>query len=163
MLGASCGDRSQTFPVPTWSTTAYATSKRIAAVSRRSSYPEPPFGCGPAVSPSPSRYPTPTVSCTGCLTKRDGSGAHSAFDGWQDRSPYVGSWGPLHVRHLDFRLQALPKLERGLDTDLDGVRAMLARDLVTADELHAGFAAMRPGLFRFPAVDESTLERRLNE
>lgn len=86
-----------------------------------------------------------------------------ALDAWQDRSPYVGSWGPLHVRHLDFRLQALAKLERGLDTDLDDVRAMLARDLVTSAELHEGFAAMRARLFRFPAVDEATLERRLNE
>ncbi len=86
-----------------------------------------------------------------------------ALDGWQDRSPYVGSWGPLDVRHLDFRLQALAKLERGLDTDLDDVRAMLARNLVTAGELHEGFSAMRARLFRFPAVDEATLERRLNE
>ena len=74
----------------------------------------------------------------------------------------MGSWGPLHVRHLDFRLQALAKLERGFDTDLDDVRAMLERGLVSAGELHDAFAMMRPGLFRFPAVDEATLERRLN-
>ncbi len=84
-----------------------------------------------------------------------------ALDGWQDHSPYVGSWGALHVRHLDFRLQALAKLERGLDTDLADVRAMLARELVTADELHVAFTAMRPRLFRFPAVDGARLQRRL--
>lgn len=83
--------------------------------------------------------------------------------GWQDRSPYVGSWGALHVRHLDFRLQALAKLERGFDTDLDDVRAMLERGLVSAGELHHAFATMRQGLFRFPAVDAGTLERRLND
>jgi hypothetical protein len=86
-----------------------------------------------------------------------------ALDGWQDRSPYVGSWGPLHVRHLDFRLQALAKLERGLDTDLDDVRAMLRRDLVSSAELHEAFATMRAGLFRFPAVDAGRFERRLAE
>jgi hypothetical protein len=86
-----------------------------------------------------------------------------ALDGWEDRSPYVGWWGPLHVRHLDFRLQALSKLERGLDTDLADVRAMLDHHLETAAELHAAFAAMRPRLFRFPAVDAATLERRLDD
>lgn len=86
-----------------------------------------------------------------------------ALDRWRDRSPFVDSWGPLQVRHLDFRLQALAKLERGLDTDLDDVRAMLARDLVSAAELHDGFAAMRAGLFRFPAVDVGRFESRLTD
>jgi len=84
-----------------------------------------------------------------------------ALEGWQDRSPYVGSWGPLHVRHLDLRMQALAKLERGLDTDLDDVRAMLGRDLVNREELYDGFATMRPSLFRFPAVDAEHFERRI--
>jgi len=84
-----------------------------------------------------------------------------ALEGWQDHSPYVGSWGPLQVRHLDFRMQALAKLERGLDTDLDDVRAMLSRDLVGGEELHDAFATMRPGLFRFPAVDAKHFERRI--
>lgn len=86
-----------------------------------------------------------------------------AIDGWQDHSPHVGSWGSLHVRHLDFRLQALAKLERGLDTDLADVRAMLDRDLVTAIELHDGFAAMQASLFRFPAVDRARFQRRLTD
>ena len=86
-----------------------------------------------------------------------------ALDGWQDHSPYLGSWEALHVRHLDFRLQALAKLERGLDTDLDDVRAMLGRDLVSTAELHDAFARMQPGLFRFPAVDAARFERRLTD
>jgi len=86
-----------------------------------------------------------------------------ALDGWRDRSPYVGRRGQLDVRHLDFRLQALAKLERGLDTDLDDVRAMLARGLVTAADLEHGFDAMRDGFFRFPAVDVPRFERRLRE
>jgi hypothetical protein len=85
------------------------------------------------------------------------------LDGWRDRSPFVGTWGPLQVRHLDFRLQALAKLERGLETDLDDVRSMLERDLVSAAELHDGFSAMRAGIFRFPGVDVTRFERRLVE
>ena len=83
------------------------------------------------------------------------------LDGWRDRSPHVGSWGPLHVRHLDFRLQALAKLERGLDTDLDDVRTMIDRQLVSPEELHDGFAEMRERLFRFPGVDAERFERRI--
>lgn len=86
-----------------------------------------------------------------------------ALEGWQDRSPYLGSWGSLQVRHLDFRLQALAKLERSLDTDLDDVRAMLGRDLVSTAELHEAFAAMQADLFRFPAVDAARFERRLTD
>ncbi|MEA2217605.1 MAG: hypothetical protein QOJ35_231 [Solirubrobacteraceae bacterium] len=85
------------------------------------------------------------------------------LDGWRDRSPHVGAWGPLEVRHLDFRLQALAKLERGLDTDLADVRTMLARGLVEAGELRQGFAEMQAGLFRFPAVDGGWFARRLTD
>jgi len=85
------------------------------------------------------------------------------LEGWRDRSPYVGTWGALEVRHLDFRMQALAKLERGLDTDLSDVRSMLERGLVSAAEVHDGFVAMRGGLFRFPGVDVARFERRLVE
>lgn len=83
------------------------------------------------------------------------------LDGWRDRSPSVGAWGELEVRHLDFRLQALAKLERGFEVDLDDVRAMLDRDLVGAAELRAGYAAMRGELFRFPGVDAEQFGLRL--
>jgi hypothetical protein len=83
------------------------------------------------------------------------------LDGWRARSPFVGTWGQLQVRHLDFRLQALSKLERGLEVDLDDVRTMLERELVTAAELHDGFEAMRAQLFRFPGVDAERFSRRL--
>jgi hypothetical protein len=83
------------------------------------------------------------------------------LEGWRDRSPSVGAFGRLQVHHLDFRLQALAKLERGLRTDLDDVRAMLDQGLVSAGELHDGFAEMRDGLFRFPAVDAARFEHRL--
>ncbi len=86
-----------------------------------------------------------------------------ALDGWQERSPYVGTWGALHVRHLDFRLQALAKLERGLESDLADVSSMLAHGLVSATELRDGLHAMQAELFRFPAVDGASFERRVAE
>lgn len=83
--------------------------------------------------------------------------------GWRERSPFVANHGSLTVRHLDFRLQALAKLERGLAQDRADVAAMLERELVTADELRAGLEEMRPSLFRFPAVDEARFAQRLED
>lgn len=37
---------------------------------------------------------------------------------WRDRSPYAGRYGAVDVYHMDFTLQALAKLERGLERDL---------------------------------------------
>jgi hypothetical protein len=77
--------------------------------------------------------------------------------GWRDRSPFIVQEGQLTVRHLDFRAQALAKLERGFDQDQADVRAMLERGLVTAPELREAFEAIEDRLYRFPAVDPGTL------
>ena len=84
-----------------------------------------------------------------------------ALSGWQDRSPWIARHGALIVRHLDFRLEALAKVERGFDQDLADVRAMLERGLVTPAALRAGLAEMEPLLFRFPAVDPPRFAARL--
>jgi hypothetical protein len=86
-----------------------------------------------------------------------------ALDGWRDRSPHVTHAGSIEVRHMDFRLQALAKLERGSEQDLADVGHMLHRGLVDRTGLAAAFADMRPGLFRFPAVDEPAFARRVAE
>ena len=83
------------------------------------------------------------------------------LSGWQDRSPWIATHGRLIVRHLDFRLQALAKVERGFDLDLADVEAMLERGLVTDTTLREGFAEMEPSLFRFPAVDPVRFSARL--
>jgi len=82
------------------------------------------------------------------------------LDGWRERSAYVGRHGALTVRHMDFRLQALAKLERGFDTDLGDVHAMLDRGLTNAAELRAALTAFSAGLHRFPAVDIDVLRAR---
>jgi hypothetical protein len=86
-----------------------------------------------------------------------------ALDGWRDRSPHVTRAGSIEVRHMDFRLQALAKLERGSEQDLADVGHMLDRGLIDRPGLVAAFADMRPGLFRFPAVDEPAFARRVAE
>ena len=78
-------------------------------------------------------------------------------DGWRERSPSVGRFGGLEVFHTDFGLQALSKIERGSPQDLDDVRAMLDLGLTDAQAIRRTFQAIRPGLYRFPAVDADRL------
>lgn len=76
---------------------------------------------------------------------------------WRSESRLVGRFGPIEVRHYDFRAQALSKLVRGFERDLDDVRAMLDRRLVTRDGLRAALAEMMPRLERFPRVDPAAI------
>src|SRR5688500_4316991 len=50
--------------------------------------------------------------------------------GWRERSPFVSRAGRLEVFHFDPYSQALSKLERAFDQDLEDVHAMIARALV---------------------------------
>lgn len=77
--------------------------------------------------------------------------------GWRERSPYIDRFGNLDVFHTDFALQALAKLERGLQRDLDDVEAMLGRGLTSVEAINTTFAAIEPDLYRFPAVDAGGL------
>jgi hypothetical protein len=82
--------------------------------------------------------------------------------GWEDRSPFVDQYGPLTCFHFDPAAQALAKIERGMARDLDDVRAMLDRGLVTPDLLMRTFEGVEPDLYRFPAIDPSAFRRRLD-
>ena len=82
---------------------------------------------------------------------------------WRRESRFVGRFGPIEVRHYDFRAQALSKLARGFERDMTDVRAMLGRGLVTCDGLRAAFDEMMPRLERFPRVDPRVLIFRLGE
>ncbi len=75
--------------------------------------------------------------------------------GWEERSPSVGRFGVLDVRHIDFYAQALAKLERGHARDVEDVRAMFDRGLVERQRLVELFDAIEPELHRFPAIEPS--------
>jgi hypothetical protein len=83
------------------------------------------------------------------------------LNGWRDRSPYIGDYGEVVVRHMDFRLQALAKLERASEQDLSDAREILARGLATSQQLSDALAEMRDGLYRFPAVDPDSFIARV--
>jgi hypothetical protein len=77
--------------------------------------------------------------------------------GWQERSIFKGRYGSVDVYHVDFALQALAKLERGLDRDLRDVEAMLERGLTTRDAVRETFTLIESQLYRFPAIDAEEL------
>jgi hypothetical protein len=83
-------------------------------------------------------------------------------DGWHDRSPFVAQEGPLTFRHFDLTAQALAKIERGHVQDIGDVRMMLERRLVEAAALRAEFEAIRPHLYRYPAIDPNAFADALD-
>ena len=81
--------------------------------------------------------------------------------GWEERSRFIARHGEVDFYHYDLTSQALAKLARAYDRDLADVRAMLERQLVSADEIRRGFDAMRERLIRYPALDAEAFERRM--
>lgn len=81
--------------------------------------------------------------------------------GWRERSPFILRTGRLDVFHFDPYSQALAKLERAFDQDLEDVRAMIARGLVDRDHARALFDEIEPALYRFPAIDPPSFRARV--
>lgn len=81
--------------------------------------------------------------------------------GWRDRSPFVVREGSLDVHHFDLYSQALSKVERGFEQDLDDVRAMIESGLVDARLALELFARITADLYRYPAIDANAFEAKV--
>lgn len=81
--------------------------------------------------------------------------------GWRERSPFVLREGGLDVHHFDPYSQALSKVERGFDQDLEDVRAMTERRLVEPELALELFERIRSDLYRYPAIDPSAFEEKV--
>jgi len=73
--------------------------------------------------------------------------------GWRERSQFLFREGGVDVHHFDLYSQALSKVERGFDQDLEDVRAMIAGGLVEPARLREYYEAIEPELYRYPAID----------
>jgi hypothetical protein len=80
---------------------------------------------------------------------------------WRQHSPAIDVPGSVKFFHYDLRGQALAKIHRGHARDLADVRAMIERKLVTSAELERAFAAIEPGLLRYPALDADSFRAKL--
>lgn len=81
--------------------------------------------------------------------------------GWRERSRYIGSEGELHFYHYDPYAQAIAKIERGHAQDVRDVATMFDRGLIEPEELLRLFLAIEPELYRYPAIDQRSLRRRV--
>jgi hypothetical protein len=81
--------------------------------------------------------------------------------GWRDRSLFIGKRGQISFYHYDFTAQALSKLSRGFDRDLNDVQAMYEQKLFSLEELRSSFEAIAPELIRFPALNPDVLRSRV--
>jgi len=82
--------------------------------------------------------------------------------GWRERSQYAFAEGTVdNVYHFDAYSQALAKLERGLDRDLEDVRAMRDRGMIKPEPLLKLLAEIESQLFRFPAIDPPAFRGRV--
>lgn len=77
--------------------------------------------------------------------------------GWQERSRFRLREGNLEVFDFDPYSQALSKLERGFELDLEDVRNMVDGDQVEPGRLLALYEEIESELYKFPAVDPATL------
>jgi hypothetical protein len=80
--------------------------------------------------------------------------------GWEDRSEHIGRVGQVEFYHYDIYSQLLSKVARGFKKDLADARKMAGA--IDSGRLRDLFDAIRPGLVRYPAVDEKILTEKLN-
>ena len=83
--------------------------------------------------------------------------------GWRERCIFIESVGDVQFFHYDLCSQALSKLERSHQRDLDDVRHMVRRGLVTVEDLLRHLASVEPELLRFPALDAREFRRKVEE
>jgi hypothetical protein len=79
--------------------------------------------------------------------------------GWQDRSPFIAQEGLAGFHHFDLYAQALAKVERSHQQDLDDVREMLSRGVIDRKTAVEYFESIEPQLFRYPAIDPESFRR----
>ena len=73
--------------------------------------------------------------------------------GWQERSRFIRQEGKITFLHYDFYAQALAKIERGHEKDLQDVHDMIKSNLIESKRLLALFLQIEDLLHRYPALD----------
>ncbi|MEO1133728.1 MAG: DUF6036 family nucleotidyltransferase [Cyanobacteria bacterium J06639_1] len=81
--------------------------------------------------------------------------------GWRERSVFIGQRDQVAFYHYDFTAQALSKLSRGYERDINDVKAMYEQKLFSVDDLLTCFKAIEPELIRFPSLSPEILEDRV--
>jgi hypothetical protein len=83
--------------------------------------------------------------------------------GWESRSLFIAREGRLSFLHYDFYAQALAKIERSHQQDLQDVRELISGGWVDARRALGFFATIEPQLYRYPAIDPPSFRRRVEQ
>lgn len=75
--------------------------------------------------------------------------------GWRDRSRFIQQEGPLTFLHYDFYAQALAKIERGHEVDIQDVAEFIRNRLIEPHRLLEFFSEIEDQLYKYPAIDAS--------
>jgi hypothetical protein len=86
-----------------------------------------------------------------------------AIAGWRERSLFIARHGPVEFYHYDPYGQALSKLQRRHDRDLQDVRSFWRADLIHKSRLWELFTLIKPDLIRYPAIDPASFEAAVLE
>ena len=81
--------------------------------------------------------------------------------GWRDRSVFISKQGKISFYHYDFTAQALSKLSRGFERDINDAQAMYEQKLFSLRHLHDCFEAIAPELIRFPSLEPDVLRSKV--
>jgi hypothetical protein len=84
-------------------------------------------------------------------------------DGATEASLLDGQQGEISFYHYDFTAQALSKLSRGYNRDIDDVQAMYEQKLFSLEELRDCFEAIECELIRFPSLNPDLLRNRVEQ
>jgi hypothetical protein len=76
--------------------------------------------------------------------------------GWENRSRFIRQEGKLTFLHYDFYSQALAKIERGHEKDLQDVHNMIKSKVVEPSRLLELFGQIETQLHRYPAIDPAS-------
>lgn len=74
-----------------------------------------------------------------------------------------GQQGEISFYHYDFTAQALSKLSRGYNRDIDDVQAMYEQKLFSLEELRDCFEAIASELIRCPSLNPDLLRNRVEQ
>lgn len=79
--------------------------------------------------------------------------------GWEDRSQFIRQEGKLTFLHYDFYAQALAKIERSHETDLQDIQQMISSGLVDPARLLEMFSRIEGDIGKYPALNAPSFRR----
>ena len=82
---------------------------------------------------------------------------------WRERSRFIDKISCVEFLHYDFCMQALSKIERGHDQDLQDVIALVRTGYTKPEDIRQTFISIKKDIVRYPALDALEFERKISE